>query len=797
MSLAERSAVATRLLYPPGVPLTLTAEFESALTILEGGGDLFLTGKAGTGKSTLIRHFMSTTDRQVVVAAPTGIAALNVEGYTIHRLFGFRHTTTVDDVRRGDYRPTRFTTTLRSLDTLIVDEASMVRADVFDMIAAALERFGPRPGTPFGGVQLVLVGDLLQLPPVVRAGEEEFFQSRYSTPYFFSADAFEPEAFPTVSLTTVFRQLGDQRLTTILNAIREGVLLGHAQEEINSRTIPDFLPPDDELWLTLAPTNRIADARNRERLERLPGEASTHVAVRRGDLTSFDPPVADHLSLKVGAQIMMLTNDAADRWVNGTLGRVDSIDTDEVTVTFTDGTSATIAPHTWEATIPSVIGGALHHEVVGTFTQLPFKLAWAITIHKSQGQTLDRLVVDLTGGAFDFGQVYVALSRCTSMEGLVLKRPVLAKDLKTDHRVIRFLRGGEAPSEGRRHCAIEILTVGEEGRMSRPRPVEIAVAFDDGTAISTLVNPQRDVGNARRDYGISTDDVLLAPTLAEAWSVLAPLIHGSVPTGVDIDETLALIDFELKRLGTVTPLPLGVTVPRQPAVTTGGALARAQAALRVRRDLGLEDAAAGAFDDLESAETEVGYLLTRDPAATPPRSAHLSWLGGLLDVSRAVSALVLTGTTLADLAAADAAWEPSARALLGNRLAGVISRLQILPPLLAERLREVEALVQTPLLDDHRSGMQQPPLQETLIEGARICFTGEAEDAAGRGIPRSSLEGVASQRGLVPVANVSRTKCDVLVVAEIGTQSGKARKALEFGKPIYSVAEFLAWSEAP
>ncbi len=169
----------------PGI--VLTDEFREALQLLAGGRHVFLTGKAGTGKSTLIRRFMADTDRNVVVVAPTGIAALNVDGYTVHRLFGFRTTTTLEDVRGGGYRPGRFTKTLASLQTLIIDEASMVRADVFDMVAAALERFGPAPGTPFGGVQIVLVGDLYQLPPVVSEHEAAFFTTTYETPYFFSA----------------------------------------------------------------------------------------------------------------------------------------------------------------------------------------------------------------------------------------------------------------------------------------------------------------------------------------------------------------------------------------------------------------------------------------------------------------------------------------------------------------------------------------------------------------------------------------------------------------------------------
>src|SRR6476620_2414825 len=195
----------------PEREIVLTDEFRHALDLLAGGRHVFLTGKAGTGKSTLIRLFMAETDRNVVVVAPTGIAALNVDGYTIHRLFGFRTATSLDDVRGGEYRPGRFAKTLASLQTLIIDEASMVRADVFDMVAAALERFGPSPGAPFGGVQIVLVGDLYQLPPVVHEAEASYLSARYETPYFFSADSFRVEDFPSVALTTVFRQVGDDR----------------------------------------------------------------------------------------------------------------------------------------------------------------------------------------------------------------------------------------------------------------------------------------------------------------------------------------------------------------------------------------------------------------------------------------------------------------------------------------------------------------------------------------------------------------------------------------------------------
>lgn len=800
-------------------PITLTEEFERALALLDAGHNLFLTGKAGTGKSTLIRHFMASTDKRVVVAAPTGIAALNVDGYTIHRLFSFGATTGLETVLSGSYRPGRFAATLASLDTLILDEASMVRADLFDMVVAALQRFGPRPGTPFGGVQVVLVGDLFQLPPVVTDHERGYFETRYATPYFFSADSYSRDDFPTVALTTVFRQLGDQRLTGLLNAVREGVLVERARAELNARTDPEFEPPDHEFWLTLAPTNRVVAARNRQRLDRLPGDVVVHHAVERGDLSLFEPPAERVLELKVGAQVMMLNNDSAGRWVNGTLGRIQRIGRDAdgtwIDVELRDGSSAQVRPFTWEATRPVVDGGSLRREVVGTYSQLPLKLAWAITIHKSQGQTLDRLVVDLRGGAFDHGQVYVALSRCTSLEGLVLTRPVLPRDLKTDRRIVRFLRAATAPADGARRCAISILTVGKEGRLSRPRPVEIAVVLDDGTTISTLVNPQRDLDDARAAYGISVDDVLLAPTLAEAWSAIAPVIDGCVPVGVRIDEAIGLIDFELKRLGSAVALPIGAEIPARVLTAADRwdlaaptASARARAAMAVLQREGLDTSGGAVFDLGEPGEpgegsegglaAEVAYLLTRDSHARPPTSAALPTLSALLSTSRLLSGVLLGG----DRAVLDPAWTSPdeavaavVRSVVAERLVAAAARTTGLPPVLTERLRRLELLLEVDVVDAILAGgaAERGTVAEVLHAGARVCFTGTAVDRAGRVWGREEMKAAAVACGLAPVDSVSRTRCDVLVVAEVGTQSGKARKARELGKPVLSADEFFAW----
>lgn len=772
----------------------LTDEFRDAMGLLAQGRHVFLTGKAGTGKSTLIRRFMSQTDRNVVVVAPTGIAALNVEGYTIHRLFGFNSTTSLADITTGRYYPGRFARTLKALDTLIIDEASMVRADLFDKIAAALQRFGPDPGTPFGGVQIVLVGDLYQLPPVVTEAEAGYFSDRYRTPYFFSADTFRRDEFPMVALTTVFRQLGDDRMTAILNEIREGLLLGHAQEQLNARTDPDFVPPDDEFWLTLAPTNRLVTARNRQQLERLAGEEIVHHARQTGDLSLFDPPADETLRFKVGAQIMMLNNDQSDRWVNGTLGKVVAQVAGAeaaVVVEFTDSSRAEVGLNTWEATQPVVDGGSLRHEVCGTFTQLPFKLAWAITIHKSQGQTLDRLVVDLTGGMFSYGQLYVALSRCTSLSGLVLKRPVLPKDLKTDRRIARFLQGAGGDGDAHRFCAIAITTVGEEGRMSRPRPVELAIAFEDGTAVSTLVNPQRDLADARTAYGISVSDILLAPTLAEAWGVIAPMLTGCTPVGAGIDETLGLIDFELKRLGQVTVMPLGVDLPRSAVRPAGGtALEQAMSTLAAFTESGADASGSTPFGD--PPESLSGHLLTRSHTVPTPTAAALPALSALLAVSRQIGpALLGAPHRVEDLPVTP--WIAAARHSVADQLRAAAGRVRLTDEVVA-RLRAAQRLLEVEIVDAAvESAVAGTDIESVLVPGARICFTGTAQDATGREVSREEMMRFAEAAGLAPVKTVTKTRCEVLVTAEVGTQSGKARKAHELGKPVISADEFLAW----
>lgn len=763
------------------VPLVITDEFARALDLLHSGSSLFLTGRAGTGKSTLVRRFLEETDRRAVTVAPTGIAALNVEGYTIHRLFSFRTGMTADDVRRPDYYPGRFATTLASLDTLIVDEASMVRADLFDALAAALERFGPRRDEPFGGVQLVLVGDLYQLPPVVTDAEARYIDATYATPYFFSAHAFDRTAFPTVELGHVFRQSGDDRMVDLLNSVRDGVLLDAARAELNQRTAHDFEPPRDEFWLTLATTNRIVRARNREMLERLGAETLRYTGLLSGDLDGFEMPTDEHLDLAVGAQVMLLTNDPLDRWANGTLGRIETLSSDDdgpvVTVRLRDGRAVDVREHRWEITRPRVRAGALEHEVVGSFSQLPMKLAWAITIHKSQGQTLDRVVVDLTGGTFANGQLYVALSRCTSMEGLVLRREVLPRDLKSDMRIRRFLASASAATSGAGHAYVSMLSVGNYGDRYRPRPVEIAVVTDDGDEAVTVVNPTSDLFNAQAELGLGTEDVQLAPLLPEAWAALSPLLAGRVPVGVDIDATLALIDFELKRCGIVEPLPVGLEVPAEALgrahrtlLASPSALKRARAIADAARHHGWAVAESGQGTPFPSQPRGRGYLLARTTGPGGQTGPEGFVVGGNLSA------------------------EDDPAAVLAEALAAAWDRLADKSGETLARLRAVEHHYGVRFLPDRVELADDVSLSVLLQPGTRVCFTGTVVDRDGAVLGRAEMEAIAGDCGLVPVPSVTKTRTDALIVAQRGSQSTKARKAADYGKPVIAAADFLEWA---
>ena len=429
----------------PKAGIEINPEFARALALMEAGErNLFITGKAGTGKSTLLDHFRTHTRRGPVVLAPTGVAALNVRGQTVHRFFGLGIDATPEKVRQSRRRP-RYPELYARLATIVIDEASMLRADLLDCVDMFLRKHGPRRGALFGGVQMVFVGDLYQLPPVVTADEREIFRTLYETPYFFSARALAGVDLEIVELEKVYRQK-DGAFVDLLNRIRNDSVDDEDVARLNGRVHPGFEPANDAFYVHLTATNRNADRINDRKLDSLPGRAMVSHAEISGDFGREYYPTATGLAFKKGAQIMLLNNDAEGRWVNGSVGAIESIEGQQdhgepcLSVRLRDGGERVeVSPHTWELIRFSLDEGAIVTEPVGRFTQLPFRLAWAVTIHKSQGKTFDRIVVDLERGAFAAGQTYVALSRCTSFAGIVLERPIARTSIRADWRIRRFL----------------------------------------------------------------------------------------------------------------------------------------------------------------------------------------------------------------------------------------------------------------------------------------------------------------------------------------------------------------------
>ena len=424
--------------------------FAKALKLMEAGEQhLFITGKAGTGKSTLLNHYQANSQQTPVVLAPTGIAALNVRGQTIHRFFGFGIDVTPEKIQQDRIRP-RDPELYKQLKSIIVDEVSMLRADLLDCIDGFLRKYGPRPNTLFGGVQMVFVGDLYQLPPVVTGDLADAFSSYYETPYFFSAKALAGEPLKIVELDKVYRQ-NDATFINLLNRIRDGSAEAADLTHLNERVDPDFEPGDDTSLVYLTTTNRNADRINAANLAELPGNPLVSHAEYDEDFTRDYFPTSLALAYKQGAQVMMVNNDPEGRWVNGDMGRIESVlrkeEYDEcLRVRLRSRNRVVEVPrHTWELVRFTHRNGRIISEPAGNFRQLPIRLAWAVTIHKSQGQTFDRVVVDLESGAFAAGQIYVALSRCTSLEGLVLKQPLNQDSVYADPRIKRFLAEGRAP----------------------------------------------------------------------------------------------------------------------------------------------------------------------------------------------------------------------------------------------------------------------------------------------------------------------------------------------------------------
>ncbi len=423
----------------------ITSEMKYVIDSVKAGKNLFVTGKAGSGKSTLLAYLRTNTfSEETVYCAYTGVASLNIGGETLHKFFGFLPDVTIEKVKGPTYHP-KSQRTMKVLKTLVIDEISMVRADMLDNIDAALRRYGPNPRKPFGGVQLVMFGDLYQLPPIVDERERGFFEDHYGSEFFFDSHSIKNATCEMVELTKVYRQK-DQHLIEVLDRIRVNEVTEQQLEILNSNVDPSFIPLDDEFYITLTSTKALSARINAEKLGQLDGELFESEASISGYFSEKNFPTEKMLEFKVGSQIMLLNNDQALRWANGTLARIKKVnldknhkvDTIEIELA-SDGSEHLLERNQWDLLKANYENKRLSYDAIGSFIQFPFRLAWSVTIHKSQGKTFDRVILDFSHRVFAPGQMYVALSRCRTLEGMKLRTPINIEEVMVDDRVRKYM----------------------------------------------------------------------------------------------------------------------------------------------------------------------------------------------------------------------------------------------------------------------------------------------------------------------------------------------------------------------
>ena len=768
------------------MPITITPEFEAVLKTIAEGKNVFITGKAGTGKSTLLKQFIQDArNKNILVTAPTGVAALNINGVTVHKAFGFRPGQFPDDIRSKRYPSSHIVkATLKILDILVIDEVSMLRAEIFDMIDIALRKVR-KTTIPFGGVQLVLVGDLLQLPPVVEDEEEKIFREQWKSPYFFDAHSYPDLHVQTIELTKIWRQ-SDPNFINLLDQIREGKVTNELLSQLNKCVAAPSSIGND--WTTLTARRKTADEINTKQIHNLNTKLFQSTAKITGDVDQNENnfPGSYILLYKRNARVMAVKNDPEERFVNGSFGIIQDATDKIITVKFDNGNVVRLEKHTWDIRRPAIKNGKLSTEITGSITQFPVILAWAITIHKSQGKTIPKCYINLKYGTQTEGQFYVAISRAIDLNNLRINQKVNKKNIRANNQLIRFLKydnTGQNNTNIKRYAALSftIIDWGFAHAQYRVAHIHCTVVNDNEIIadFGSWINPKSDIGSLAEEYNIPTFGLAAAPTIREFWPLLLRQIAGAIVIGDHLslfERALIDQDSDLE-----SQLGNGYDVNELPHVKVTGTTP--------------EDRCHDIVSALNSTRSK------NKPIKGEPVPSQNTTSEGVLYIPdwapKETIQLDLTRATDTDIAwAALSSSDDSKQSI--TMIQNCVNSLRLKAgdywddrwhEEISARVRQItDGTIFIPEAVHHKVD-----INELIGPGTRVAFTGRIS-LNGQALDNDDkLKRLCEEVGLEFRNSVSKTKCDVLIARDPSLDSRKIKDARSYKKPIIPFEDFEEW----